>query len=99
VYIYIFTHIYIHTHTYVYIYIYTYMYIYYIYICMQVYGYISQLDDRYIGHCAERDCTCAARVQMQWAQWLDLYTILLLPILYGVWHTKGKSMGGSYIAQ
>jgi len=25
---------------------------------------------------------------------LGLYTILLLPILYGVWHTKGRSRGG-----
>jgi len=25
---------------------------------------------------------------------LGLYTILLLPILYGVWHTNGKSEGG-----
>ena len=28
-----------------------------------------------------------------------LYTILLLPILYGVWHTNGRSWGASYIAQ
>jgi len=25
---------------------------------------------------------------------VGLYTILLLPILYGVWHTKGRSRGG-----
>jgi len=24
---------------------------------------------------------------------LDLYTILLLPILYGAWHTNGRSEG------
>jgi len=30
---------------------------------------------------------------------LGLYTILLLPILYGIWHTKGRSDGGSYTAQ
>ena len=28
-----------------------------------------------------------------------LYTILQLPILYGVWHTQGRSGGESYIAQ
>ena len=28
-----------------------------------------------------------------------LYTILQLPILYGVWHTQGGSGGESYIAQ
>jgi len=28
-----------------------------------------------------------------------LYKILLLPILYGVWHTHGRSKGGSYTAQ
>jgi len=26
--------------------------------------------------------------------WVSLYTILLLPILYGVWHTKERSRGG-----
>jgi len=30
---------------------------------------------------------------------LGLYTILLLPILYGVWHSKRRSRGGYYIAQ
>jgi len=30
---------------------------------------------------------------------LDLYTRLSLPILYGVWHTNGRSWGASYIAQ
>jgi len=30
---------------------------------------------------------------------LGLYTILPSPILYGVWHKKGGSVGGAYIAQ
>jgi len=30
---------------------------------------------------------------------LGLYTILLLPLLYGVWHTNERSEGGSYTAQ
>ena len=28
-----------------------------------------------------------------------LHTILPLPMLYGVWHTQGGSVGGAYIAQ
>jgi len=30
---------------------------------------------------------------------IGLYTILLLPILYGLWHTKERFLGGVYIAQ
>jgi len=30
---------------------------------------------------------------------VGLYTILPIPILYSVWHTKGGSGGGSYLAQ
>ena len=30
---------------------------------------------------------------------VDLYTILVLPILYGAWHTHGRSGGGSDAAQ
>jgi len=30
---------------------------------------------------------------------IGLYPILPSPILYGVWHKKGGSVGGAYIAQ
>ena len=30
---------------------------------------------------------------------VGLYIKLLSPILYGVWHTNGRSWGASYIAQ
>jgi len=38
---------------------------------------------------------------LQVSRWhIGLYTISLLPTLYGVWHTKGRSKGGgSYTAQ
>jgi len=31
--------------------------------------------------------------------WVGLYTTLLLPILYGVWHTNGRLEGGLYTVQ
>jgi len=42
-----------------------------------------------------RDVRCAAAGRLLFG----LYTILPSPMLYGVWHTKGGSVGGAYIAQ
>jgi len=38
--------------------------------------------------------SAARRLDTKGGAWqLGLYTVLLLPILYGVWHTKGRSKG------
>ena len=89
VYTYIYIHIYIYIHAYIYIYI-------YIYITKE----LARACAR--GWVHRRDSTSRepSRAGARGGVYLGLYTILPLPILYGVWYTQGGGSGGaSYIAQ
>ena len=92
---YVYTHT--HTHIYIYIYIYVYIYIYiYIYMCVCVCVGIYMCVCVYIYVCVYvciYICVCVRHRSRGGAE-RGLYKILLLPILYGAWHTHWRSEGG-----
>jgi len=47
--------------------------------------------------CILRGARARPRPSLSRRAHVGLYTILLLPILYGVWHTNGRSKGGGRI--
>jgi len=59
-----------------------------------VYGFIVLTTHGKLSEEEARDC-----VWFRGTHHISLYTILSLPILYGVWLQQGGSGGGSYIAQ
>ena len=110
IYVYMYTYVYIHACVYVYICVYIYIYIYiYIYVCVCIYRHIYRHIHIYI-HVrlviflpakSKRSISSHPPLPRAFVSWgadshLGLYTILLLPILYGIWHTKGRSRGVVY---
>jgi len=56
---------------------------------MHIYIYIARPQSKF-------ETSWGVKPLPTWPSYVGLYTILPSPILYGVWHTKGGSVGGVY---
>ena len=88
IYIYINTYIYTYIHTYIHVYIFIDLFIYtYTYIYVYIQGRVLLFMFK-MASPRESPRSLTGSVVGGWSQ-VGHYTILALPIVYGVWHTKG----------